>query len=957
MNQVYVSTKSRIFPRPASVVSILLTLLSILCFSASSVNAASYYADAVNGSDSAAGSSTAPFKTLAKGQSVLNNGDTLYLRAGSYGTLTDKGIHSSFVTYKAVEGASAVVGNVTVNTSAYVRIEGLEITGWVNAYGATHFELIDSMVDYAGDRYAVTNLVDIRYTNYALVKGCLITHGRTGIKIDNAKNVSVIGNNICDLAVDGMTATPVTGLLVEGNHIHDLHQDRIKLKEYYWACPFTPASSNVTVQDALYSDLVVNIADGFTTGVAAYVNFATPQSCANLTWFGVTLTSSVSLASGDLAMRVSTAANGSTSGTYVDIPMGAGSIDYTLAKSITSAKSIALVVKTDKGACKLTMQDWQGSNGAHQDFVVFSGSDIVIRNNIFHDGCNQGIFTSPANGNNVTIENNLIYDIEGFNLLNISVSGNVVVRNNTLIGYYRGPSYSDPLNKYHFNGVVKVIANDTGAGFKVYNNLIAAELSVGGSGQKNYNIVTRDLGAVNQNLIISGTNTARVNFDTGFFDKLVKERYHGQNLGYSLTSSSAAVNFGLASQQPADSLGTLDSAGFIQANGPARNSTHHSAGAREYGSLVQPPPSPTNAAPVLAAIGNKSVAQGANLTFNTSATDSDSTSLTYSAVNLPTGATFTGQTFAWTPTSLQAGAYSVTFRVTDGVNSDSETITINVSNVNAAPVLSAVSPKTVTAGQMLTFALSASDPDGDALTYSASGMQTGAALTGTVFTWVPTLAQVGTYIITFAASDGQYQSSQQAVITVSAGTTTPPPTGTNTAPVLASIASKTIAERSLLTFTLAATDDDGDTITYAAQNKPAYSSFTGNTFSWRPTFDQQGTYSVTFTASDGKTTVSKTVTITVTNVNRPPVLFTIGAKSIAEGSKVSFTVKGKDDDGQTVKYTATGLPSGAAFTCSSYGTFTWTPTSTQAGTYKVTFKASDGVATDSEIVTITVSNS
>ncbi len=95
----------------------------------------------------------------------------------------------------------------------------------------------------------------------------------------------------------------------------------------------------------------------------------------------------------------------------------------------------------------------------------------------------------------------------------------------------------------------------------------------------------------------------------------------------------------------------------------------------------------------------------------------------------------------------------------------------------------------------------------------------------------------------------------------------------------------------------------------------------------------------------------------MTNVNRPPVLFTIGAKSIAEGSKVSFTVKGKDDDGQTVKYTATGLPSGAAFTCSSYGTFTWTPTSTQAGTYKVTFKASDGVATDSEIVTITVSNS
>jgi hypothetical protein len=88
-----------------------------------------------------------------------------------------------------------------------------------------------------------------------------------------------------------------------------------------------------------------------------------------------------------------------------------------------------------------------------------------------------------------------------------------------------------------------------------------------------------------------------------------------------------------------------------------------------------------NRAPVLTAIGSKSVNEGSLLQFTISGSDADGDTLTYSAVNLPAGATFNAstRTFSWTPTYIQAGVYNtVTFRVTDGMVTTQEIITITV---------------------------------------------------------------------------------------------------------------------------------------------------------------------------------------------------------------------------------------------------------------------------------------
>lgn len=86
-----------------------------------------------------------------------------------------------------------------------------------------------------------------------------------------------------------------------------------------------------------------------------------------------------------------------------------------------------------------------------------------------------------------------------------------------------------------------------------------------------------------------------------------------------------------------------------------------------------------NSPPVLNYIGPQSVLAGSTLTFSISGSDPDNDPLTYSATNLPSGATFSGQTFSWSYAYM--GTYYATFVITDSNGAtDSETVTITVSS-------------------------------------------------------------------------------------------------------------------------------------------------------------------------------------------------------------------------------------------------------------------------------------
>ena len=93
---------------------------------------------------------------------------------------------------------------------------------------------------------------------------------------------------------------------------------------------------------------------------------------------------------------------------------------------------------------------------------------------------------------------------------------------------------------------------------------------------------------------------------------------------------------------------------------------------------------------------------------------------------------------------------------------------------------------------------------------------------------------------------------------------------------------------------------------------------------------------------------------TTASGNHAPVLELVGDRSVEENKMLTFVVNATDaDTGDTLTYSATDIPTGANFS-SATQSFTWTPSSSQSGTYYVTFEVTDSHVTVSETITVTV---
>jgi hypothetical protein len=369
-----------------------------------------------------------------------------------------------------------------------------------------------------------------------------------------------------------------------------------------------------------------------------------------------------------------------------------------------------------------------------------------------------------------------------------------------------------------------------------------------------------------------------------------------------------------------------------------------------------------NDAPILAAIGNQTIAEGSPLSFTATATDADlpAQSLSFSLTGAPAGATINASTgaFSWTPTEAQGpGSYSFDVLVSDGALTDSETITVTVTEVNDAPILAAIGNQTIAEGSPLSFTATATDADlpAQSLSYSLTGAPAGATINATsgAFSWTPTEAQgPGSYSFDILVSDGALTDSETITVTV---------TEVNDAPILGAIGNQTIAEGSPLSFTASATDADlpAQSLSYSLAGAPAGATINASTgaFSWTPTEAQgPGSYSFDILVSDGTATDFETITVTVTEVNDAPILGPIGNQTIAEGSTLAFTASATDADlpAQSLSYSLAGAPAGASIDAGT-GVFSWTPTEAQGpGSYSFDVLVSDGALSDSETITVTV---
>jgi hypothetical protein len=84
-------------------------------------------------------------------------------------------------------------------------------------------------------------------------------------------------------------------------------------------------------------------------------------------------------------------------------------------------------------------------------------------------------------------------------------------------------------------------------------------------------------------------------------------------------------------------------------------------------------------APVIESVPDATVKIGETLNFTVKASDINGGNLTYSASGLPEGACFDERgVFSWAPTDGQEGLYTISFKVSDGMSSDSEVAIITV---------------------------------------------------------------------------------------------------------------------------------------------------------------------------------------------------------------------------------------------------------------------------------------
>lgn len=314
---------------------------------------------------------------------------------------------------------------------------------------------------------------------------------------------------------------------------------------------------------------------------------------------------------------------------------------------------------------------------------------------------------------------------------------------------------------------------------------------------------------------------------------------------------------------------------------------------------------------------------GETVSLDLYATDADvEDNLHYSVENAPASATVSGTHFSWKTDLHDLGSHNLTFTVTDGFAIDKFDTQIIVqqkpaepktqcsdgkdndgdnlidladpgcsnpedddeTNVpppppidpNSTPVIGSVHTQFGTEGKLLQFTVTIFDKNGDKITltpYSADPILPDLASingqgvniidnqNGTftvqlqpLYSFVKHPQTSRSFTLILQADDGKAKTSKNVLVIIK---------DVNQEPQFKPLADQTVYVGDKVSFAVEATDADNDTLNYAAVNVPTGATYTKSGFSWKPTKEQVGLHTVTFTVNDGFTTVSEDVLISV----------------------------------------------------------------------------------------------
>ncbi|MES2753917.1 MAG: Ig-like domain-containing protein [Pseudomonadota bacterium] len=324
-------------------------------------------------------------------------------------------------------------------------------------------------------------------------------------------------------------------------------------------------------------------------------------------------------------------------------------------------------------------------------------------------------------------------------------------------------------------------------------------------------------------------------------------------------------------------------------------------------------------------------------------------------------------TLTYTPNANYSGSDTISYTIADGHGGTaSASAAITVTPVNDAPQAVAIPPAYGSTDGSVVFAPIAevfADPDGDALSYAASGLPAGLAIdpatgniTGTVGRSASQL-NGGVYSVTLSATDPGGLTATQTITVI---ITNPPPVATND--------SATTPEDTPITIAVLLNDSDPDgdplDITAATALHGSVAVNPDGTLTYTPNPDYNGTDTISYIVSDGEGgTANAAVAVTVTPANdAPDPVGALPARGGVDGGTVAFPTAGgfADRDGDALTYSAAGLPAGLTIDPASgivSGRIDRSASQPNGGGYIVTVTARDASgATASQSFTFTVAN-
>jgi len=328
---------------------------------------------------------------------------------------------------------------------------------------------------------------------------------------------------------------------------------------------------------------------------------------------------------------------------------------------------------------------------------------------------------------------------------------------------------------------------------------------------------------------------------------------------------------------------------------------------------------------------------------------------------------------------------TVTFSVSDGALSATATKNVSVTQTNTAPTDIALSASSIAENSSIGTAvgtLTATDGDTDD-SYTCtlvSGYGDNASFTiesVSVTNYTLKLAEIpnyevkSSYSIRVCATDlASATYTEDFTVTI---------TDVNEAPTISTATTANFAENGTGTvYDADASDPDtGNTITFSISGTDAglfdINSGTGVlTFKTAPNFEApadsgaNNVYDLTVTATDNGTVplnATKTLAVTVTNVNEAPAISTGAAISVTEGSTTAFTAAATDPEADSVTWSVSGGTDAGKFsivTDTGVVTFATAPSysaptdSDAKNDYVLEITASDGTLSVAKTVTITV---